>query len=453
MAEGEASEDLQTLIRADDLEGINEESVVITAAPPSLLLDQLPPWYLPVHCSLLVIVTTALVVILPVYLESVNVAGDAYSALIFTSIFTALPIVLYIQLRYSYFCQFMRLGPSSPITILKTGMFHGLASVMIVYALDRKRVLCHTQEPLMGLVVMYMIIIYFFYRGPELSSPKMFSLCGVLGGLFLAMDFQLNNLYMCHGHTRLSPEDDGGSWSAQAHALWTIVYCAALFIFTLAWLLLEKEIVTKRPGPGGMSLVSTVSGGMTSPGGSSEALLTSHGDTNVLPLHNSTNAKWGIHMVWFTLASLFTVMMLFWTDFFTALGKAGSPQEFVELTSGGLRCHFHWGKECKATALYGWLFAVLHVCFLMLLGRVVTAARSVIFALSVASVALPFQALWWSLFSTGGSLGMLWQPQVTGEFIFSLLGLPIMIACLCFWSHVDTRDKMRSNNFALTGPS
>lgn len=74
----------------------------------------------------------------------------------------------------------------------------------------------------------------------------MFSLCGVLGGLFLAMDFQLNNMYLCHGKTRLSPDDDGGSWSAQAHALWTIVYAAALFLFTLSWLLLEREVLTKK---------------------------------------------------------------------------------------------------------------------------------------------------------------------------------------------------------------
>ncbi|KAK7066406.1 hypothetical protein SK128_020171 [Halocaridina rubra] len=166
MAEGDSTDDLQTLIRADDLEGINEDNVVLTTAPPSLLRDQPSPWYLPLHCTLLVLVTTALIVILPVYLEAVNVAGDAYSVLIFSSIFTALPVILYIQLRYSYFCQFMRLGPSSPITVLKTGMFHGLSSLMILYSLDRKRVLCHTQEPLMALVVMYMIIIYFFYRGP-----------------------------------------------------------------------------------------------------------------------------------------------------------------------------------------------------------------------------------------------------------------------------------------------
>ena len=69
MAEGETSEDLQTLIRADDLEGITEETVVLTAAPPSLLHDQLPAWHTPVHCTLLIIVTTALVIILPVYLE------------------------------------------------------------------------------------------------------------------------------------------------------------------------------------------------------------------------------------------------------------------------------------------------------------------------------------------------------------------------------------------------
>ncbi|XP_045609015.1 uncharacterized protein [Procambarus clarkii] len=451
MAEGEGADDLQTLIRADDLECITEELGVVHN-PPSLLQEVPPVWHLPLQCTALVVITAALVILLPVYLESVNVAGDAYSALIFISIFTALPIVLFVQLHYSYFCQISRLGPTSPSVILKTGMFHGMAVLMIVYALDRKRVVCHAQEPLMGLLVMYMIIIYFFYKGPELSSPKMFSLCGVLGGLFLAMDFQLNNLYLCHGHTRLGPEDDGGSWSSQAHALWTIVYAAALFLFTLSWLLLEKEVLTKKPGTGGLSLVSTVSGGMAAPGSDAEALITSRsgGVIVTLPLQNSSNAKWGIHLVWFTLASLATIMMLFWTDFFTALGKAGSPQEFVKLTSGGLHCHFHWGGECGSTALYGWLMAVLHVAFLVLVGRVLAASHSMIFTLATTAVALPVQALWWALFTIGGPLGMLWHPQVTGELIFSLMGLPIMIACLAFWSHIDRRDKLRSNNFPLT---
>ncbi|XP_042238702.1 uncharacterized protein LOC121877155 [Homarus americanus] len=168
MAEGDNTDDLQTLIRADDLEGITEEPVSSCVAhnPPSLLQQVPSVWYLPLQCAALVLVTTALVVLLPVYLETVNVAGDAYSALIFTSVFTALPIVVLVQIRYSYFCQISRLGPSSPSAILKTGFFHGVSVLMIVYALDRKRVVCHAQEPLMGLMVMYMIIIYFFYKGP-----------------------------------------------------------------------------------------------------------------------------------------------------------------------------------------------------------------------------------------------------------------------------------------------
>lgn len=71
MAEGETSDDLQTLIRPDDLEGITEESTgsAATHSAPSLLHDPPPAWQLPVQCVLLVLVTTALVIILPVYLE------------------------------------------------------------------------------------------------------------------------------------------------------------------------------------------------------------------------------------------------------------------------------------------------------------------------------------------------------------------------------------------------
>lgn len=85
----------------------------------------------------------------------------------------------------------------------------------------------------------------------------------------------------------------------------------------------------------------------------------------------------------------------------------------MKLTSGGLRCHFHWGGECGPTALYGWLFVALHLAFLVLLGRVLAASHSIIYALSVTSVALPVQALWWSMFRIGGPLGMEWYPQVS----------------------------------------
>lgn len=76
----------------------------------------------------------------------------------------------------------------------------------------------------------------------------MFSLCGVLSGLFLAVDFQLNNKYRCRGAERISEEEamEGYEWGMEAHSLWTIVYVVALFLFTLAWLLLEREVLSKK---------------------------------------------------------------------------------------------------------------------------------------------------------------------------------------------------------------
>lgn len=81
----------------------------------------------------------------------------------------------------------------------------------------------------------------------------MFSLCGVLSGLFLAVDFQLNNKFRCRGSERGSGgTTDGYEWGVEAHSLWTIVYAVALFLFTLAWLLLEREVLSKKvKGEGG----------------------------------------------------------------------------------------------------------------------------------------------------------------------------------------------------------
>lgn len=93
--------------------------------------------------------------------------------------------------------------------------------------------------------------------------------------------------------------------------------------------------------------------------------------------------------------------------------QAGSPSEFVHLAAGAWRCHFHWGGECGPTALYGWAMAALHVMFLGLLGKVMAATQSMVFALATTALALPIQAIWWSLFTMGGPLGMVWQPQVS----------------------------------------
>ncbi|XP_076059777.1 uncharacterized protein LOC143036384 isoform X2 [Oratosquilla oratoria] len=447
MEENETSEDLQTLIRPEELEGIEEEEEQRHSQAPTLLHDNLTKTQTVMQCVGLVMVTTAMVVTLPVYLQAVNKSGDAYSALIFVSVFTALPITIYVQIRYSYFCQFLRLGPVSPCQVLKTGMFYGLSGVMIIYSLDRKRVLCHAQEPLMGLVVMYMIIIYFFYKGKELSPRKMLCLCGVLGGLLLAMDFQLNDIYMCHGNKRMSPADDGGNWSFEAHALWTIVYTVAIFLYTLSLLLLEKEVILKKPGSRSVTAVSTVSGGLTS--NDAESLIGSR-LSSTAPT-SLTAIKWGMHLVWFCLAALATVGMLFWTDFFTALGKAGSPKDFVQLTSTGLGCHFQgFNEACSVTVLYGWIFLLSHIAFLVLVGCVLLQSRSMVYTLALASLSLPFSALWWAVFRIGGPYGMEWYPQVTGELVFSLLGMPVMVVCLMYWQHLDQEEKQRTNHLPMS---
>ena len=76
----------------------------------------------------------------------------------------------------------------------------------------------------------------------------MFSLCGVLSGLCLAVDFQLNNKFRCRGSDQSGsrPVEEVPKWGMEAHSLWTIVYAVALFLFTLAWLLLEREVLSKK---------------------------------------------------------------------------------------------------------------------------------------------------------------------------------------------------------------
>jgi hypothetical protein len=71
------------------------------------------------------------------------------------------------------------------------------------------------------------------------SSGKLLCPCGVLAGLFTAMDFQLNDEYVCRGVVRQSPATDGEDWSDQEHVLWTVIYAVALLIVAIVWIQLE----------------------------------------------------------------------------------------------------------------------------------------------------------------------------------------------------------------------
>lgn len=92
MAEGETDEQ-ETLIRADDLQELSVGGGGASDGGggngggggagggsmlplPSLLQQPPPAWHLPLHCTALVVVAAALVIMLPVYLEVRGLKGE-----------------------------------------------------------------------------------------------------------------------------------------------------------------------------------------------------------------------------------------------------------------------------------------------------------------------------------------------------------------------------------------
>lgn len=115
----------------------------------------------------LIFSTSVMLILLPLYLEAVNVRGNAYSMILTnTSISTLLFVVTMVIAKC--FCEKYRNIRicSFPVQFSKLFQLSGVYFVcafMIVFALDRKRVICHLQDPVKGIVLVFSLLYYFFF--------------------------------------------------------------------------------------------------------------------------------------------------------------------------------------------------------------------------------------------------------------------------------------------------
>jgi hypothetical protein len=113
----------------------------------------------------LCISSTALMILLPLYLEVVDFHGDAYTAIIFTC--SAAALVLFVVS-----CTAGRLGngirsnlmpPFAFPLVLRIGVIYGISCFSVIYSLERKKVICHLQDPIKGIVLIFSLVYYFFF--------------------------------------------------------------------------------------------------------------------------------------------------------------------------------------------------------------------------------------------------------------------------------------------------
>lgn len=116
---------------------------------------------------ILLLSSTFMIIFLPLYTETMNIKGDAYMMILSINIVTVL-LLLSILCSASYLChsykhlQFFK-PPMGWGKLIEISLTCGLSGFMIIYALDKKRVVCHIQDPVKGVVLIFALLYYFFF--------------------------------------------------------------------------------------------------------------------------------------------------------------------------------------------------------------------------------------------------------------------------------------------------
>lgn len=116
---------------------------------------------------LLIFSATFLIILLPLYLETVNVKGDAYTFLQFITSTTILVLIGMLKLKRKFCVTGQDIVILRPPLVwgkmCRLGLMYSVSGFMVIYAVDRKRVMCHLQDPIKGIVLVFSLVYYFFF--------------------------------------------------------------------------------------------------------------------------------------------------------------------------------------------------------------------------------------------------------------------------------------------------
>jgi hypothetical protein len=408
---------------------------------------------------LLIFSTLCVSVLLPLYMEAVNAKGDVYS-LIFTNtlLSTVLFTIIMVIIKFVY-------SKHDQIHILKLPMrwpklallsiLYFFCGVIIVYALDRKRVVCHLQDPMKGLMLVWAFLYYFFFCQRFMCLRRIFSVTLIIVGLFIAVDYSLCNEFRCRGYDRLHVADDRGQWTWKVHTMWTVVYIIGLALCAAYFTLLEHMLLTTIEMPqetNSAALLATVSNTVST---ENSCFTRDTAEDTYLYKKIST-----VHLaMWLHVCGVFVVIGLFWTDFIPEFGKGSNASTFLNYTFNGIRCHFDLNqKDCSNLSIFSWPFLFAYLVFVITSLKFLILTQSAVYTVATMTTALPLAGIWWSLFHMvplqDGLL--VWSPSFSGELISSFLGLPIVLAGLyvlckshfrdCYWSRMISNHSLPSSH-------
>lgn len=126
----------------------------------------------------LVFSTTVMLILLPLYLESINVAGNAYSMILTNSSISTIQFIATMTIAKCFSVKYKNIKLFNlPVHFLKLLQLSGvyfICAFFVIYALDRKRVVCHLQDPMKGIVLVFSLLYYFFFC-KKCKYPSSFS--------------------------------------------------------------------------------------------------------------------------------------------------------------------------------------------------------------------------------------------------------------------------------------
>lgn len=127
----------------------------------------------------LILSSLSLIILLPLYLEANNVKGNSYTMISLTNVFTFLLYSFIFFIAKTFFPSYKYISLwKSPLQwgeLFKVSFLYTLSAFFIIYANSEKKVMCHLQDPIKGIVLVFSLIFYFFFCTKRKHSDFYFS--------------------------------------------------------------------------------------------------------------------------------------------------------------------------------------------------------------------------------------------------------------------------------------
>lgn len=115
----------------------------------------------------LLLSSSSLIILFPGYLDSLNVKSDAYNLILVNSSLSLCSLYSIIGAGKLFFKSYKNFKITDiPIKLSKIiilSFLYTSSVFLITYSMDRKRVMCHLQDPMKGIILVFSLLYYFIF--------------------------------------------------------------------------------------------------------------------------------------------------------------------------------------------------------------------------------------------------------------------------------------------------